>query len=94
MTKIFEGTEEELRNNVFAMDELNKALKNLPDYKYFIGVDIGSSRNSESAYCLVRIKYDGVTEIIKLETSKDRKKIKRHVKWLAEIFNAKINKDE
>lgn len=94
MTKIFEGTEEELRKNVFVMDKLNKALKNLPDSKYVIGVDIASSNKSESAYCLVRIKNDMIVEIIKTESSRDRRKIKRHVKWLSEIFNAKINKDE
>lgn len=91
MTKIFEGTEEELRNNVFAMDKLNEALKSLPDHKYVIGVDIASSNKSKSAYCLVRIKNDMIVEIIKTESSRDRRKIKRHVKWLTEIFNAKIN---
>jgi len=94
MTKIFEGTEEELRKNVFLMDKLNEALKNLPDYKYVIGVDIASSNKSESAYCLVKVRGDTVVEVIKTESSRNRRKIKRHVKWLSKIFNAKINKDE
>lgn len=93
MTKIFEGSEEELKNNVFPMDKLNEALKNLPDYKYFIGIDVASSDKSESAYCLVRVKNDVVVEVIKTESLKNRRKIKRHVRWLIEIFNAKINRE-
>ena len=88
MTKIFEGTEEELRKNLFAMDKLNQALIELKanDWKYYIGT-------SGNSYCLVKINSKGRTEVIVGNTG-DKSKIEEQIRVLAEVFNAKINRDE
>lgn len=94
MTKIFEGSEEELRKNSFAMDKLGEAALKVNDsYQYFIGADSGDDVFN-SSYCLARKNVlTGSFEIMALKIVKNKNDFENQVKVLAEVFNAKINRE-